>query len=73
MKKGENKKENNKGKENRDNKSSSGKVKREKVKKVYDLPGQKHESPEEVCSSYLFSFAYAVQHVILGKLSFSNC
>ncbi|KAF3327090.1 ABC transporter F family member 4 [Carex littledalei] len=46
-KKGENKKENSKGKEKQNKKSSSDKVKRERVKKVYDLPGQKHDPPEE--------------------------
>jgi hypothetical protein len=60
VKKEDNKKDNRKGEENQDKKSRSGSVKREKVKKVYDLPGQKHDPPEEVCSSYLFSFAYAV-------------
>ena len=71
-KKGENKKENSKGKEKQNKKSSSDKVKRERVKKVYDLPGQKHDPPEEVCSSYCFSFVYAVKYDMLGNSRFCN-
>jgi hypothetical protein len=40
------------------------------VKKVCDLPGRKHDPPEEVCSSYLFLFAFSVLHVILGNDAF---
>ncbi|KAJ4780166.1 nucleolin [Rhynchospora pubera] len=47
VKKGDNKKENSRGKENQDKKSSSGKVRTVKEKKIYDLPGQKHDPPEE--------------------------